>query len=186
MISVICPTITGREHWLERARDSLRKTMSGYEFIVYKDLPTCGEGWNLGIEHASGDYIALFADDLEAHPGWWKEGIFALAQGFLACPRVLNPDGTLQSCGDTDEEAEDGTPSLVARVPFLTKELALAIHPVFENQYMGDYWISWRCRQLGYPTRVVRKMMFTHHFAMEGRINSLDADVKEFRRATSR
>lgn len=185
MISIVCPTITGREHWLERAVDSIRKTTSGFQLLIYKDLSTCGEGWNLGIDAAQGDYVALFADDLEAHSGWWQAGINALEHGFIPCPRILNSDGTLQSCGDTDEEAEDGTPSRVARVPFLSRELARSIYPLFVNQYMGDYWITWRCGQLGWPTRVVRNMLFTHHLAMEGRLDTFTADVKAYKRATT-
>ena len=185
MISIVCPTISGREHWLERAKESLRRTVSGYQLIVYTDLPTCGEAWNLGIEAALGDYVVLFADDLEAHPGWWQAGVNALENGYLPCPRILNSDGTLQSCGDFAAEADDGTLCGIARVPFLTRKLAQQIVPIFENHYMGDYWISWRCRELGWPTRVVRNMLLTHHMAKEGRRESLDLDIEAYMRATS-
>lgn len=184
LISVIVPTITGREHWLARALASIRATTTGFEWLTYKDHPTCGIGWNLGIQQACGDYILLFADDLEAHPGWWQAGTEALEQGIIPCPRILNPDGSLQSCGTFAEEAEDGAPSVVARVPFLAKEMALAISPILENHYMGDHWITWKAEQMGWPTLVVRSMVFTHHFAMEGRIDTLAEDVKAYHRAT--
>lgn len=184
LISIVCPTITGREHWLEKALDSIRRTLPGFEWLVYKDHPTCGIGWNLGISEASGDYILLFADDLEAHPGWWQAGVESLERGEIPCPRILNPDGTLQSCGTFAEEAEDGTPSVVARVPFLTKEMAKAMYPVMENHYMGDHWITWKGEQLGWPTLVNRGVVFTHHFAQEGRIDTLASDVREYHRAT--
>lgn len=176
--------MTGREHWLELALQSIANTVDAYQWLVYQDLPTCGEGWNQGIQQASGDYVLLFADDLEAHPGWMEAGVEALEQGVIPCARILNPDGSLQSCGTFAEEAEDGTPSVVARVPFLTRGVALAMHPIFENHYMGDHWITWKGLQLGWPTQVVRDMVFTHHFATEGRIDSLDSDVKAYKRAT--
>lgn len=184
MISVVCPTVTGREHWLEKALTSIAATTHDFEFLTYLDLPTCGEGWNRGIVEAKGDYILLFADDLEAHEGWWQAGRESLRRGEIPCARILNADGTLQSCGTFATEADDGTPSVVARVPFLTRLMAKAMYPIMENQYMGDHWITWKGEQLGWPTLVNRSMVFTHHFAMEGRIDSLAADVKAYHRAT--
>ena len=184
MISVICPTVTGREHWLERALVSITATTPDFEWIEYKDLSTCGAGWNLGIQEATGDYILLFADDLEAHPGWLDAAISSVKSGVIPCARILNPDGSLQSCGTFAEEAEDGTPSVVARIPFLTRNIAEAMFPLMENQYMGDHWITWKGSQLGWPTLVVRDMLFTHHFAQEGRIDSLASDVKAYHRLT--
>lgn len=184
LISVVIPTISGREHWLEKAVASIEATCDSHEILIYKDKPTCGAAWNVGIRDASGDYILLFADDLEAHPGWWQAGVAALERGTIPCPRILNPDGTLQSCGTFAEEAEDGTPSVVARVPFLTWDLADRMWPIFENHYMGDHWITHRGLELGCPTLVVRDMLFTHHFAQEGRIDSLASDVQAYHRAT--
>lgn len=184
VISVVCPTVTGREHWLARALDSIAATTHDFKWLQYQDLPTCGAGWNEGIQDAEGDYILLFADDLEAHPGWLEAAIAAADRGVIPCARILNPDGSLQSCGTFAEEAPDGTPSVVARIPFLTSEMALAMHPILPNHYMGDHWITWKGQQLGWPTLVVRDMVFTHHFAQEGRIDSLASDVKAYHRAT--
>jgi hypothetical protein len=163
---------------------SIRETTPHHEFLIYKDLPTCGEGWNRGIEDSNGTTILLFADDLEAHEGWWLAGQLSLSLGHIPCPRILNPDGTLQSCGTFAEEAEDGTPSVVARVPFLKREMAKAMYPILPNHYMGDHWITWKGEQLGWPTRVNRSMVFTHHFAMEGRKDTLASDVRAYHRAT--
>jgi glycosyltransferase involved in cell wall biosynthesis len=74
LLSVVLPTISGREHWLGKALASISETVDDYELLVYLDKPTCGVGWNLGIEEAKGDYVLLFADDLEAHPGWFQAG----------------------------------------------------------------------------------------------------------------
>lgn len=184
LISVIVPTIKGREHWLERCEAAYRATTEDFEFIVLNDYPTCGAAWNEGLQQAKGDYINLSADDLEPQTDWWVYGILAVDAGIIPCPRILNPDGTLQSCGTFAEEAEDGTPSVVARVPFFSREMAEVFYPIFENHYMGDHWITWKGNQHGWPTLVVRKMVFTHHFAMEGRIDTLTSDVKAYHRAT--
>jgi glycosyltransferase involved in cell wall biosynthesis len=184
LVSVILPTLSVREHWLEKALASIERTVPSFELHVYHDLPACGEGWNLGIPQAKGEYVLLFADDLEAHSGWLEPAIESLDQGIIPCPRILNPDGSLQSCGTFAEEAADGTESVVARVPFLTRYMAQSMHPIFPNHFMGDHWITFRGKQLGWPTRVVRAMEFTHHFAQEGRIDTLAADVRAYHRAT--
>lgn len=184
LITVVTPTVTGREQWLEKALRSIQRTTRSYEILTYLDLPTCGAGWNRGIEEAKGDLILLYADDLEAHGGWWQAGMLQHSYQVIPCPRILNGDGTLQSCGSYPTEAEDGTTSVVARVPFLTRALAEAMWPIFPNHYMGDHWITWRGEQLGWPTLVTREMVFTHHFAMEGRVDTLEMDVRAYHRAT--
>lgn len=182
MISVIVPTIKGREHWLERCKVAYAASTRDYELIVIEDKPTCNMAWNLGIRHAIGEYIHLSADDLEPHSGWLEAALGAVAQGFLPCPRVLNSDGTLQSCGNTDQEAADGEVSDVARVPFFPAHLTDAIYPILNTQYLGDYWVTNRARKVGWETRVVRDMVFTHHLAPEGRKETLNRDYAEFRR----
>lgn len=185
MISVIVPTIAGREHWLERCERAYCETTEDFEFIVLNDFETCGAAWNEGLLEAQGDYVNLSADDLEPHEGWWQAAKESVDAGVIPCARILNPDGTLQSCGTFSQEADDGTSSVVSRVPFLTRAMVEAMFPIFENHYMGDHWITWKGEQLGWPTRVVRDMLFTHHFASEGRVDSLSEDVEEFMRVTA-
>lgn len=69
MISVVIPTVAGREHSLERCLAAYRAT-ADVELIVLADRQTCGVAWQEGIEQATGDYLHLSADDLEPHPGW--------------------------------------------------------------------------------------------------------------------
>lgn len=183
MISAVIPTVDGRESYLARAIASLRETAPIQEFLIYKNRPTCGVAWNEGIEEASGFYVLLFADDLEAHLGWLHPALLCLGSGSLPCPRILNPDGTLQSCGPDAIEHENGFPSDVARVPFLPLSLAQDLYPVFENQYAGDYWITREAGKQGWPTVVVREMLFTHHLVAERRLNTLQEDWNAFLRS---
>lgn len=186
MISVVIPTITGREHWLERALTAFCETTEDAETLIVHDAPTCNAGWNLGVAEAQGDYLLLAADDLEPHPGWIGEAIWWAERNVLPCPRVLNTDGTLQSCGDDAQETPTGTRSAVCRIPFLKREWLSWATPVPEQMhYMGDYWITaqgWRNRV---KTRVVREMVFTHHLAPEGRKDTLQADIAEYDRLLS-
>jgi hypothetical protein len=183
MISIVVPTIKGREHWLERCRASYEEwTDVEYEFLVYHDYPSCNAAWNAGIPQCKYPVIHLTADDVEPAPGWDYAGLEALASGFLPCPRILNPDGTLQSCGTYPEEADDGTVSVVARIPLFPARWADWFMPFPDMQYMGDHWITAKLERRGIPTLVVRDYLFTHHYAQEGRIDTLAADVDTYHR----
>lgn len=181
LISIIVPTIKGREQWLQRCLDSYRRTSpSSSEVIVVHDRPTCGIAWNDGIYLASGKYIHFSADDLEAHEGWWREGVLAADNGLLAAPRILNPDGTLQSCGVIDRECPQGIAVGFTRIPFLSEEQAEKITPIIETHYSTDVWVSEIGRLHGYQTVMARGYLFTHHFAQEGRVDErLEADNAE-------
>jgi hypothetical protein len=185
LISIICPTIDGREHHLTRCERAYCETAEDFEFIVLRNFSTCGQAWNEGLRIAEGDFLHLTADDLEPHPGWLQAALETIRKGSLPCPRILRPDGSLESCGDYAEETVDGTPSDVARIPFFPRFLLPVLYPIFDNQYMGDYWISTQARKQGWPTVVVRDYLFTHHFAQEGRLNTLEEDVRAFREATA-
>ncbi len=75
MISVVIPTVTGREDFFERCVYAYEhNTANPIELIIYKDLPTCGRGWIKGAEDATGDYVHFTADDLEPALGWDDNG----------------------------------------------------------------------------------------------------------------
>ena len=152
------------------AREAL---VGGYDTqkIIVKDRATCGEAWNEGIQQARAPYILLSADDITPQPGWLQVGRQWVDDGYLPCPRVLNPDGTLQSCGPNTDENPTGFPSDIARVPFLSREQAEAIFPIQPIHYATDYLVAYRAGQSGWPCKVVREMQFTHHFASEGRLD---------------
>jgi hypothetical protein len=181
------PTITGREHWLQRCLAMYEVTTTknyavDVEFVVVRDRPSCGVAWNEGIEQAKGDFIHLTADDIEPRWGWWQPAMMSAFNGELPAARILNTDGTLQSCGTDHHEHEDGEEAFVARIPFATREQFDLIGPMMDEQYMGDYWFSHRGRQVGLKSVVRRDYCFFHHYAQEGRIDTLAADVKAYKK----
>lgn len=189
MISIVCPSIQGREAWLERCHDSYCETTPDFEFIVMRDYPTCNQGWNAGLEEAKGDFLHLTADDIEAQPGWWEAATEWVGKGYLPAPRILNSDGSLQSCGDTAEETDTGTWTELTRVPFFSREQMdeYGIYPIIPTMYFGDSWVSYRARLNGCETVVVREMQFIHSFANVGRKDEvLWADLEVFKRAKAR
>lgn len=172
MISIVVPTIKGRDGWLQNSLTTFKATYNDLEFIVVRDRPTCGIAWNEGIAKATGDYIMLSADDIEpATANWWEHGMYWADQGYLPCARVLNSDGSLQTCGDWTEEMDTGTVCSFARIPFGTAEQVRKIAPILEIHYATDLWFSYRGREYAWQTVVVRGFCFYHHFASIGRLD---------------
>lgn len=166
MISVVIPTVTGRERFFEKAVESYGDA----EILVFKDLDACGPAWVKGAEQAKGDYIHFGADDLEAHPGWADAATRFCDRGFLPAPRILNTDGSLQSCGDWEVELPEGAIPQFTRIPFVSRgqweKLAPLITPFLKQaHYYTDNIFSWAGRRLGMQTAVCRRYLFTHHLA---------------------
>jgi len=184
LISVVIPTITGRENSLARTIAAYNFTTNAkIEWLIYKDRPTCGIAWNEGIAEATGDYIHLSADDLEPQPGWYEAAWSKINHGFLPAPRILKPDGTLESCGWDDQERPDGTPEEFSRIPFAPKEWFWEMGPMLETHYMGDYYFGALGRRIGILTVIARDYLFIHHHEMTGRLNTLKSDWNEYERA---
>ena len=187
MISVVCPTITGREDWLERCEAAYaERTVDAHEFIVVKDEPTCGIAWNEGLRrrHDRATRFHLTADDVEPSQGWDLVGDVWLRKGILPAPRILNTDGTTQSCGDTVDEQPTGTRTELTRIPYFPLSLLPFVYPIIETHYYTDSWVSFRARQQGWDTQVVREFLFWHHFAQVGRLDSrLYPDYDLFKQA---
>jgi len=184
MISIVVPTITGREHWLERCTEAYHKTLQDfpdYQIIVIKDRKTCGVAWNEGLALAKGNYIHLTADDIEPLDGWVWPALESADNGELPAARILNTDGSLQSCGTDANEHDEGEEATIARIPFATAEQFRKIGPMMNEHYQTDQWFSHRGRQEGFPTVVRRDYLFYHHFAPEGRLDHrLAADVRAY------
>ena len=156
--------------------------MLSAEQIVVRDRPSCGVAWNEGIAQAKGHYIHLTADDIEPVFGWFLPAMPDRRPRRTPAARILNTDGTLQSCGTDHLEHEEGEEAFVARIPFATREQFDLIGPMMNEQYMGDYWFSHRGRQVGLKSVVRRDYCFYHHYAQEGRIDTLDADVLAYKK----
>ena len=189
-LAIVIPTISGREHWLERCLSAYERTTPDfYVAEVVKDEPTCGRAWNLGLNRALNrapgvSYVHFTADDVEPLDGWYEAAVESVRRDELPAPRILNPDGTLQSCGDQFEHP-DGTEAELARIPFATVAQMRCIGPIIETHYYTDNYFSFRGRACGYPSRVNRRYSFVHHFAQEGRLDALLAsDHRAYMEAT--
>lgn len=173
MVDCVIPTVSGREPDLERFIDSLKQNTAPdvLTFIVIKDEETCGIAWQKGIELSTAPYVLLGCDDLEVtSPTWSGACCEAVDEGFIPCPVVYRPDGSLESCGgDMGAPAclishmqPDKTLCDFSVVPFLGREMADRIG-CHDGHYKTDTYVSHKGRQLGWETMVRTDYQFTHH-----------------------
>ena len=167
-ISVIIPTVTGREDHLARCVASYQAGAgTGYdlELVIEHDHPSCGLGWQAGVERASGDFIHLTCDDIEAKPGWSVPAVEAVQKGFCPAPQVVDQRGYPQSCPVVGQLAPDWTPVAMTSLPFFSRDQAAKILPLFTAHYYTDNWVGWRAEKAGWPVVLRSGFAFTHYYA---------------------
>lgn len=172
-ISVIMPTITGREESCATMVAHYRARTPGYELEILnpKDYPNWPAGCNAGMAQATGDIFAFGSDDLEPLPGWADAMVGCLLRGELPAPQVWDWQ---KSDGPPVNLAQDGPPGsipLFTRVVALTREMAEAIGPWPEIDYYADNWVTDACRVRGWETRVTEGYWFVHHWHQHGRLD---------------
>jgi hypothetical protein len=160
MISIIVPTITGREEWLKKCLKGYKLTAPDAEVVVVKDAPSCAEGWEEGAEKATGDYLHFTADDIIPAYDWWQEPIKMLDAGIIPVANVYE-DGRRFVCP---------TPmGLKVMIPFLTRRM-LDLGGWFLPIHNGsDDWVTYRAARLGFPTQFCPAYVIHHYIAPEGR-----------------
>lgn len=171
MISIIIPTITGREESLERTVSAYEKrTWVEREIIVIRDAPTWPKGCNLGAQEANGDILHFSADDLEPVTGWHTDVARLLAADELPAPRVhdYEPDGLFMNQSD----GADGDLTLFTRIPIMSRSQYERIGPWPEIIYYADIWLSEKARTVGIQTRMLYSYAFVHHWCQIGRVDT--------------
>ena len=179
MISVICPTVQGREQSYERCKRTYHeRTIDEIQFITVHDMPSAGTAWNLGVEEATGDYIHFTADDLEPLEGWDGEARRAADDGILPAPVIYTRDsGQIEPLGTLPD-------GLFTRIPFCTSQQWQKISPMIPLHYYTDNWFSWKGNQHGLITMEVPSYAFKHHWEMAGRKSNdqMAAEYYEYER----
>ena len=173
-ISVVMPTITGREEMWSWITPLYAERAPGFdvELCCPKDYPN----WPTGINAATptGDYLVYTADDLEPLEGWADAMVATLDRGEIPAPQVWN----WKREGRPVDERVDGPPGAItafSRIPALTREMAEAIGPWPESlTYYGDNWVSDAARIRGWESRVTEGFCFVHHWHQHGRLDGGD------------
>jgi len=167
-VSVVLPTVAGRESLLAQTVAGYRETSPAeHEIIVVKGQPTIGDAWNAGAAMATGDYLHLSADDFIPSSGWFEAAADTWTQEGYPAPRILNPDGSLLSCGTLGNgtlmpECSTGTMCGASQIPFMRRDEWTRIGPSLPIHYTADDYLGYRARLAGFPCVVCRSYEFTH------------------------
>jgi len=172
LISVILPTIRGREEVFSRVRDAyLSQFYDGHavELLTEHGHPTVGCAWQAGAERCRGDYIHLGNDDCLPAQGWHRPAVEAVERGFLPSPMVYAPDGYPQGLPVWGVVGDDWTPVSCCLIPFISRDQWTMIQPLFTGHYHTDNFITERAAAAGWPCCLRTGYAFTHFWAQAGR-----------------
>jgi hypothetical protein len=173
MISVVMPTILGREESCARMCELYRqRTPFELEIITPYGFPNWPAGMNDGIQRATGDFIASAADDLEPLQGWAEAMISCLENNEIPAPQLWDYVKGGPPVNAVDGHVGDLTD--FSRVPALTRRMAEQIGVWPEIDYYADNWVSDKGRSFGYQTRLTAGYEFVHHWHQTGRLDAGD------------
>lgn len=161
MIQAVVPTIPGREHLLNATVASLEE--HGIEPMVVLDSPSCGEGWEFGLEQCDARYVALWSDDFTIDH-WDDRRIHdRLAQGSVLSPAIRNPDGSLQGSGGFGLGLADGEQAANCICPIAERQVLEGFRPWPQLNHYCDTWISQRAVWAQRGPIVTWDAVLTHH-----------------------
>jgi hypothetical protein len=172
VLSIIIPTVVGREASLKRCRDAYVETgPRDAEYVIVGGQPNWPAACNEGFRLAQGDRLHFTADDLEPLPGWWQEALAWLdSHDELPAPKVFNY--TAQGEWDNAVDGPDKAVPHFTRIPLMTRSQYERIGPWPEIDYGADVWLSEKGRTLGIETRMIHSYAFVHHWEQVGRIDT--------------
>jgi hypothetical protein len=181
VISIIIPTVTGREDHYGRCLAAYRdRTAAEFEIITETDHATVGLAWQAGAQRAAGDYIHFTCDDLEPLAGWDLAAVTASDAGSVPAPKVTDArTGELQSWPAWGREHEDGTDAGFSAIPFLSRAMWEAVRPLLVSHYYSDDFISYRARKRGWPSLMCNGYAFRHHWAQHRRGAGMTQDERQ-------
>jgi glycosyltransferase involved in cell wall biosynthesis len=175
-VSVIIPTIKGRESLCERTVAAFRATVpaSDLQIVVVKERPNIGRAWNDGIEAADGDYVMLAADDILPHPGWLEAARDAVERTCYPAPLIEKVDGQVLATGSMGggwllTGCADWAPVCSSQFPFLRRYWWREIGPCLPIHYFADDYLAARARAAGITVAYREGYALTHLEGTEGR-----------------
>jgi hypothetical protein len=177
-ITIVTPTINGREEMLTDILEAYRTRSAGFDltFITVKNYPNWPAGCNAGqlLVRDPYDYIFFGADDVEPCDGWATAMAAVLERGVVPAARFWDH---VKTDGPPVNEGADGPPGAeptFARGFGLTPTMAEAVGPWPEIPYFADNWVSDKLRLCGYRIEVTAGFDFVHHWHQVGRLDAGD------------
>lgn len=193
-VTVVIPTVKGREGYMERCLRGYRERSGGVEleFAIIPNAPSCGLAWQAGAEKATGDLLHFTADDIVPGEDWLPPMVEAVERGnvpvagVIACraemldghdyPLPGKPylesdlhyfEGEARSVPDWTPA--DG-PSEYPSIPFCSMEQWSRIGPMIAAHYGTDKWFGDRAKRAGFQPVVRHGSVFYHYAALPGRV----------------
>jgi GT2 family glycosyltransferase len=185
-ISVVIPTIKGREALVERTVAAFRATVPGPELqiVLVKERMTIGRAWNDGVPACEGDYLMLAADDVLSHPAWHEAAMQAASNDYYPAPRLDNPDGSVLATGSMGGRwiltgCADWAPVVSSQFPFMRRELWREVGPSLEIHYFADDYLAARARSAGLIPVYRQGYRMTHLEGLPGRAEMVNRSMTD-------
>lgn len=155
ILSVVMPTITGREQELARSIEAYeRLTPLPIEWVIEHDHPTCAAAWDAGVPKTTGEILHMGADDIEpATDEWFPAALKVIEQGNVPLGWVMEHGVTF---------GRD-----FARVVICRREWWRDINP--ELHYWSDNQFDDLMRESGHQPVVAEGFDFLHRKSLIGR-----------------
>lgn len=172
-LSVVIPTISGREESYERCLSSYRRHTADIEWeaITLKDKPNWPVACNEGFSLAKGEIVHFTADDLEVVPGWHEDAV-ALLRSADELPAGYVWNHSLFGDPDNVADGSSGQKTWFTRTPIMRRDQWERIGAWPNLDFYADVWLSERARKIGIETRLVGGYRFIHHWHQTGRISN--------------
>jgi GT2 family glycosyltransferase len=175
-VSVVVPTIKGREALCEQTVAAFRATVpaGALQIIIVKDRPCIGQAWNDGAEASDGEYIMLAADDVLPHPGWLEAAVLAADESYYPAPLLTLVGGGVLSTGSMGggwllTGCADWAPVCSSQFPFVSAYAWREIGPSLDIHYFADDYLAARARATGLIVAYREGYHLTHLEGVVGR-----------------
>jgi len=197
VLTVVIPTMPGREEYLDRAvRGYRERTVGDVRVIVVEGAQTCGIGWQVGAERAveeGTDFLHLSADDIVPDWNWNVPLAETVAGGAIPCCSIivpikesLDPETQMPIAGAPfgREQFFERVPSSSAEVadwqetkgdseypaaPFCSVHQWELIGPMIPTTYGTDKWFGLRAKRAGFRVVARHNARLYHYVAQAGR-----------------
>ena len=159
VLSVLIPTVGGREDMLHQVKTACEQTVPGCEVLIVYGF-SWGEGLNQLATVAKGDYWSCCCDDTVPLPGWFEAGRALVDEGLTPASRYLNVDGSPLKHGWDDaphRKVLDWCRSFL-----LTPAIYADVGPFIDATWYTDIDYSERLRKSGREIVACDGYAFTH------------------------
>lgn len=172
IIQSVVPTIPGRDQLLAETVASLEK--HGIDPVVVPNSPSCGEGWAIGLQTCSAEYVLLASDDIEVGDlSRLRTALDRADAGLIVSPVIVSADGSLQGAGGFGLRLEDGALARTTIFPFALRETFSLVSPWPPSNHYCDSWISECAWRLG------RGPIVTHGFDLVHKVITLTREGEQ-------